>query len=459
MLTVRVRFGSKIAALFMALAVPSCGAGSQPMTAGAPEPPPVARTSPPPAPVPRAPAATPEPQASPKPPLNVLLILVDSLRWDMPWAGYPRQIAPNLTRLEAESVSYRRAYSVSSYTAKSVGALLSGKYPSTLKRNGYFFTRYSQEALFFPELLQSSGVRTMSAHAHRTMKQDNNLNQGFDHWEVVAGIGPDTRTDDHVTSDDLTELALRMLERNHAVEPLAPFFLYLHYLDPHRNYLKHREAPDFGDRARDRYDAEVFFTDLWIGRLLEHCKSQPWFERTAVIVSADHGEAFGEHGMYRHAFELWNVLTHVPLFIRLPAAAPRTIDVPRSHIDLAPTIVELLGRRSSGDFAGRSLVSELFGQAPEPRPVLLDLPADSNNAPRRAIIDGQFKLLVLEDSGQRMLFDLVADPGELEDLSQRRPDKLAELSALFAAHWKQQPSVRPYGGNRLVGGGIADGPR
>jgi choline-sulfatase len=91
--------------------------------------------------------------------------------------------------------------------------------------------------------------------------------------------------------------------------------------------------------------------------------------------------------------------------------------------------------------------------------VLLDLPADSNNAPRRALIDGDFKLLVFEDTGKRMLFDLAADPGELDDLARKRPDKLAELSALFETEWKKYPRVRPYGGNRLVGGGTADGPR
>jgi choline-sulfatase len=450
-----------IALLVGVLVLPGCGAPSRP-TAIEPKSPNQ------PAPhqsakdVARSPAtreALPDVPPTPARPLNVLLILVDSMRADMPWAGYARPIAPNLTALEAESVSYRRAYAVSSYTAKSVGALLSGKYPSSLKRNGYFFTRFTQDALFFPELLRSSGVRAMSAHAHRTMKQDNNLSQGFDEWEVVAGIGPDTRTDDHVTSDDLTELAVRMLDRNQRARPDAPFFLYLHYLDPHRNYLKHREAPDFGDRARDRYDAEVFFTDLWIGRLLEYSKQQPWFERTAIIVSADHGEAFGEHGMYRHAFELWNVLTHVPLFVRLPGTAPRRIDVPRSHIDLAPTIVELLGQGASADFSGKSLVPELYGATPEPRPVLLDLPADSNNAPRRALIDGDYKLLAFEDTGKRMLFDLIADPGELDDLSRKQPDKLAELARLFDAEWKRYPAVRPHGGNRLVGGGTADGPR
>jgi choline-sulfatase len=391
--------------------------------------------------------------------LNVILILVDSLRADMPWTGYPREIAPHLTKLESESVSYTRAYAVSSYTAKSVGALLSGQYPSTLKRNGYFFTRFTEDARFFPELLQQSGVHTMSAHAHRTMKQDNKLDQGFDEWRVVAGITADTRTDDLVSSDDLTELAIELLEGHRDRRNDDPLFLYLHYLDPHRNYLRHAAAPDFGDRARDRYDEEVFFTDLWIGRLLEYCAKQPWFAETAVIVSADHGEAFGEHGMHRHAFELWDVLTHVPLFVRLPGASPRRIDVPRSHIDLAPTILELMGGKVPPEYAGKSMLGELRGEAPETRPVVLDLPADSNNAPRRALISGDYKLLSFDDTKKKSIYDLKSDPGELRDLSGSAPEKLAELVALESAIWAKLPVVKPYGGNQLVGGGVANGPR
>ena len=75
-------------------------------------------------------------------PYNVMLILIEALRADMPWAGYPRKIAPHLTEIEKQSVSYTRAYAVASYTAKSIAALLSGQYPSSLKRSGYFFTRY-----------------------------------------------------------------------------------------------------------------------------------------------------------------------------------------------------------------------------------------------------------------------------------------------------------------------------
>ncbi|HLV66287.1 MAG TPA: sulfatase-like hydrolase/transferase, partial [Polyangiaceae bacterium] len=121
----------------------------------APEP--AARTSPPkPAEPPEsasAPPPAPPPPRGPTEPLNVLLITIDSLRADMPWTGYPRPIAPNLTELAKEAVVYPRAYSASSYTAKSVATLLTGRFASTLYRDGYFFAKYSAANLFFPEIL------------------------------------------------------------------------------------------------------------------------------------------------------------------------------------------------------------------------------------------------------------------------------------------------------------------
>src|SRR6187402_1715274 len=97
---------------------------------------------------------------------NVVVLSVDSLRADMPWAGYPRAIAPRLTELETRSVSYTRAYSISSYTSMSLGGLLGGKLPSEMKRNGFFFGKYADDNLMFPELLKQKGIRTMAAHAH-----------------------------------------------------------------------------------------------------------------------------------------------------------------------------------------------------------------------------------------------------------------------------------------------------
>jgi hypothetical protein len=103
--------------------------------------------------------------SSPPADCNVVLLSIDSLRADMPWAAYPRAIAPRLTDLEKKAVSYTRAHSMSSYTAMSLGGLLGGRLPSELHRSGYFFGIYKND-LFFPKLLQSAGVHTMGVMAH-----------------------------------------------------------------------------------------------------------------------------------------------------------------------------------------------------------------------------------------------------------------------------------------------------
>jgi len=408
------------------------------------------------APAPSASAAAPPAATEPKRPerYNVLLLLVDSMRADMPWAGYPRDIAPNLTALEKESVSYTRGYSVSSYTAKSVAAVLSGKYPSMLYRSAPFFTRYPDSNLFLAELLQAAGVYTASAHAHMYMRPGVGFDQGFDKWQVVDGITFDNKTDNHVTSQKLTPLAIKLLDEKPADKP---FFMYLHYMDPHDVYVKHAEH-DFGTKPRDRYDSELFYTDLWIGKLLDFMKQKPWWNETVVIVSADHGEAFGEHDMYRHAFELWNVLTQVPLFFRVPGVPGRRIDTPRSAVDIAPTVLELMHDKAPNDFVGVSLVSELMGEAPKPRPVLLELPADTNNPERRALISGDFKLLVFESGWRVDLYNLKDDPGETKNLAKEQPEKLAELKREFDAEWAKHQRFKPFGGNELRGGGTANGP-
>ena len=118
--------------------------------------------------------------------LDVIVISVDSLRADMPWAGYPRDIAPRLTELEKRSVSYTRAYSMSSYTSMSLGGLLGGKLPSEMKRSGFFFGSYATDNVMFPELLKAKGVRTMSAHAHGYFSSAG-FDQGFDVWQIVPG--------------------------------------------------------------------------------------------------------------------------------------------------------------------------------------------------------------------------------------------------------------------------------
>lgn len=396
----------------------------------------------------------------PKEPLNVMLLTVDSMRADMPWTGYSRKIAPNLTKLAKESTVYSNAYSMSSYTAKSVSSMLTGRYPSSIYRSGWFFAGFPDSNLFFTEVLQQHKIRTLGGHAHAYFNRGKNLDQGFDEWEVTKGISFDSETDKNVTGGKLTELAISMLKKpeNNGHQ----FFMWLHYMDPHDQYVKHEESPDFGKHNRDRYDNEIYFTDLQIKKLLDYCKSQDWWQKTAVIISADHGEAFGEHGMYKHAFALWEILTRVPLVIHAPGAKAQVIEQRRSQVDLAPTILELMGiKEMPKSFMGHSLVKEVYGAAkPDNRePIVLDLPEDKNNPERHAIIEGDYKLIANGPGVSYSLFNLKQDPGEEKDLSKKEPAKFDEMKALYKKTWESIEVIEPYGGMKLRSGKTARGPR
>ena len=340
---------------------------------------------------------------------NVILITIDCLRADMPWAGYPRDIAPNLTKLAQKSVMYTHAYSISSYTSMSLGGFLGGKLPSEMKRDGYFFSAYAKDNLMFPEVIQSAGIHTYSAHAHGYFG-DAGFNQGFDQYELVPNLKWNNMTDENVTSQDLEPIAERLLSS--PKNETDRFFAWFHFLDPHDMYMPH-EGIDWGKTTRDLYDAEVTYTDKWIGKLLDFVAAKSWAKRTILIVTADHGEAFGEHGQFRHGFELWEPLVRVPLFFVIPGVAPKKIDVPRSAIDMAPTILDLLSLERDASFEGKSLVPEILGTSqPEERDVVIDLPKTSDNDKRRALVHGHQKIIEFGESKYPQVFDLDADPEE-----------------------------------------------
>lgn len=391
-------------------------------------------------------------------PRNVLFITIDSLRADMPWNGYPRAIAPNLAALAEKCTTYTNAYSVSSYTAKSVAAFLSGQYPSTLYRSGFFFANYATANEFMAERLHDGGIATMAWFGHMYFSRSKGLEQGFDEWRTTPGITFDPETDNHVTSDKMTALGIELLGKPEL--KTKQFFAWAHYMDPHDQYNRHEEAPNFGNKARDRYDQEVFYTDLWVKKLLDFVDQQPFAKDTYLVFSADHGEAFGEHGMYKHAFELWEVLTRVPLMVCGPGIKTQRITERRSHIDLVPTFLELLGQKPAPELLGKSLVPELTGQAaPANRePIYTELTEDSHNPPRRAIIRGDYKLIWSGPSDKFQLFNLKNDPGEEKELAKSEPDQLKEMVAGYHAFWDKLPMLEPYGNMKLHEGGTARGP-
>lgn len=405
-------------------------------------------------------SAAPLSSVAPIPPAkrNVLLLTIDSLRADMPWNGYSRPIAPNLTALAEKCTNYTNAYSVSSYTAKSVAAFLTGRYPSTLYRNGFFFAGYANANQFMAETLTERGISTLAWHGHMYFGNAKGLEQGFAEWRLVPGLTFDAQTDNHVTSEKMTKLGIELLGKPEL--KTKQFFAWAHYMDPHDQYNRHEEAPKFGNKARDRYDQEVFYTDLWLKKLLDFVNEQPFGKDTYVVISADHGEAFGENGMYKHAFELWEALTRVPLLVCGPGIKAQKISERRSHIDLVPTFYELLGQPVPEGLSGTSLLPELTGQqAPQKRePIYLELAEDSHNPPRRALIQGDYKLIWSGPRDKFQLFNIAQDPHEEKELSKAEPDQLKTLVAAYHAFWDKLPMVEPYGNMKLKEGATARGP-
>jgi choline-sulfatase len=377
-------------------------------------------------------------RTSPPPDGNVIMLSIDSLRADMPWNGYARPIAPRLTDLEQRAVSFRNAYSVSSYTSMSLGGLLGGRLPSELVRDGYFFGIYKKD-LFFPKLLQKAGVHTMGVMAHMYFKGAG-FDSGFDDWRIVPGITFDANTDRDITSPQHEKLAEEML--GDPANDSRRFFFWAHFLDPHDIY-QHHDGIDWGPNPRDRYDGEVTFTDRYLGKLLDFIAAQSWAQRTTIIVTADHGEEFGEHGMTRHGFEVWNTLVHVPLMIVAPGAPPRHIDVQRSGIDLAPTILQFFGVEGDPSFEGKSLVEEVYGAPTPERDVVVDLPMTSDSGRRRALVHGTEKLICFDTDSSCRLFDLAIDPMERSPIV--RGDDYTAMKGRYDALTKTIKEVAPYG--------------
>jgi arylsulfatase A-like enzyme len=200
---------------------------------------------------------------------------------------------------------------------------------------------------------------------------------------------------------------------------------------------------------RAAYDGEVWYADHQVGRLLEFFAQQPWAEKTAIVVTSDHGEAFGEHGMIRHGFELWEELVRVPLLFSIPGVAPHRVNVRRSAIDLVPTLLDLMspleppdgGQQPSSDadspydfLSGRSLADDITqpaGYNPVERDILVDMPAGPNNDERRAFIHEGRKLYI-SNAVRYQLFDLESDPAEKHDLSGDK-ELLAEMKTRYQA--------------------------
>jgi choline-sulfatase len=376
--------------------------------------------------------------------LSFLFITVDALRPDLGYMGYARDVSPHIDKLAAKSTVYERAYSISTYTGYCLPPMMASRYPSEMPRTNRHEVRYLSSNVLLAQRLKQAGFRTAGAASHFLFSPELGWVSGFDRFLSVPGEGdapPGSHIDRFYTSRGLADAGISLLKELEITPDR--FFMWIHFLDPHNQYLRHPGFSTFGSTPRDLYDGEVAFTDYHIGRLLDALDASPAASRTVVVLTGDHGEAFGEHGEFFHGREVWDEIVRVPLLIRVPGAKARRISRRVSHVDLEPTILELAGVAPDTGARGESLASELFGADLPARPILIDQPRNVYYDPKRAFVEGSLKLHHLFDSNTYRLYDLDRDPHEAHDLAPEDPTTLRRIRRDYAEFVSQIAEVEP----------------
>ncbi|HKQ61091.1 MAG TPA: sulfatase, partial [Candidatus Polarisedimenticolaceae bacterium] len=386
----------------------------------------------------------------------IVLITLDTLRRDyLSCYGYPHPTTPFLDRLAAGGVRFANAYSPSSWTVPSLVSLLSSLDPTTHGVN-YGYTTDEQgvildqrplggELVLLPELLRRAGYRTLGVVASEHLQASLGFARGFDAYRCLGFV-----------SGDRLQPALRQLAAG--VDRSRPFFLWVHYFDPHapydsdrpelRDYLGGRERdpallrrlqsfsapepfaaldlehePDALPYVRASYASDVRQADDWVAALFAT------FQLGAddlIVVASDHGEELHEHGGFWHGHSLYDELLRVPLIVRLPAGrlAGRTVDTRVSLLDVLPTILAAAGLEPAPSAQGRDLLPLAEGRRAEDAAIHA---TTGKIEEIEALLVGRFKYVRYLGSGRTLLFDLVDDPGERHDLSRSRSAELAAL--------------------------------
>lgn len=353
----------------------------------------------------------------------VLLITVDALRADVIADARNAAVLPSFTALRRESVEFAEARSTASGTNASIASLFSGRYFSQLhwtQKPGTLICPYTDPSPRFPDVLASAGVATATVTGMPGLTNTFGLVHGFQEEQVIAG--KPWATAEMITTP--------LLSRLRAQGP-GPLFLYAHFTDPHMPYdLGGKQGTDF-----ERYVREVALVDAQIGRIRRALSELHLEDRAVLMISADHGEAFGEHSTQFHATTIYDELLHVPLLVRAPGVAPRVVEAPVSLIDVSATVLDLMGAPTPGTFMGQSLLPYLRGASPTlARPLV----AESSRGLRGMIFADGRKLIQDKRQGTYQLYNLSVDPGELTDLadtSGRAADaSLDVLNAFFHVH-------------------------
>jgi arylsulfatase A-like enzyme len=411
---------------------------------------------------------------------NVIIVAVDTLRADrvslLPAEDPPRDLTPNTRKFLGERATvYSNAISQAPWTLPAFASMFTGLYPEQ-HRAELIASKLEPEHVTLAELLREAGYRTMGVVSNCYVGSSFDMDQGFVDFDESQALDALA-----VTSRQVTDRALAFL-RAHNEEP---FFLFVHYFDPHGTYCDHPEF-DFADDytgwlqdeaqsakqtyvlqvkrhllgpaehayVADLYDEEVAYCDTHVGRLLAFLEDHNLWDSSLVVFVSDHGEEFFEHGSVSHRSTLYQELIRVPLAIAAPSReSPCAVARPVETRWLFGTVLDFVGLSPPPEAEScPSLLAEKPADADlmwsSTRPVLRaeDLGTDSGARVWLSTVVGErWKLIKDHIIGRIMLFDLLNDPGETRDLSADEPEIAGELEQTLDALEAELRGTRPAG--------------
>ena len=348
----------------------------------------------------------------------IIVISIDTLRADhLPVYGYKNGKTPAIDALAADGAVFERAYSHAPQTLPAHASMLSGLLPfETGVRDNVGFTVKNGERLL-PQMLRERGFSTGGIVSAYVLRKETGISQGFDFFDgemppasPELSIGQVQR--DGGESEKIAEHWLDTIGTSRA-------FLFLHLYEPHKPYA----PPDrFAQYAP--YDGEIAYADEIVGRLVKYLKTHQLYDRSTIVLLSDHGEGLGDHGEQEHGLFVYDEAIHVPLIIKQEgnAGAGRRLADLVQHIDLVPTILDLVKAPGAGSLRGRSLKPVLEGTGQ------LTPPTVYSEALYARYHFGWSELTALTDERYRYikapreeLYDLARDPRERSNIAEERP--------------------------------------
>ena len=345
---------------------------------------------------------------------NVLLITLDTTRADhLPLYGYDKVSTPNLDRIGSESYVFQDGISHVPLTLPSHTSILTGRLPigHGVRDNSGFILDPQETTL--AEILKASGYATAAFVSAFVLDSRWGLNQGFDTYydnfnlTQFQNVSP---ADIQRRAEDTEIEAEAWLNKNSG----SKFFAWVHFYDPHEPYDP--PEPYVTEYISNPYDGEIAYMDSVIGKLMDKLKQLNVDNRTLIVVTGDHGESLGEHKEATHAMFVYATTQHIPMLIHVPGKSLKRIAGIARHIDLAPTVLDLLGMKIPSEMQGASLIPMMTGQEKSHRIAYSESMYSELHygwSPLRAVTADQYRYI---DAPRAELYDWKSDPGEVNNL-------------------------------------------